>query len=60
MSVLDKKSKDRSPALFPLEAEKLLVSAYLSLDSFLYRPGSRADSPHEELASLAKELRGFS
>ncbi len=25
---------------------------------FLYRPGSRADSPHEELVSLAKELRG--
>ena len=26
---------------------------------FLYRPGSRADSQHEELSSFAKELRGF-
>lgn len=26
---------------------------------FLYRPGSRADSQHEELVSFAKELRGF-
>ena len=27
---------------------------------FLYRPGSRADSQHEELASFAKKLREFS
>jgi len=28
--------------------------------AFLYRPGSRADSQHEELTSFAKELRRFS
>lgn len=43
----------------PRKKEDAGISEY-EPRAFLYRPGSRADSPHEELTSFAKELRGFS